>query len=639
MGLFDFLKRKHKNRATNTASPEVISESFPSRTAEESPVVCKEVPRPSDSIVERGHVRLTCLEIDEMILSELNKSYIAFDVETTGLSSYSDRIVELGAVRFANGVAEETFTTLVNPNIPISASATAINHITNEMLAAAPSEQTVYPQLLEFLGDAAHAETILCAHNAQFDMGFLSETLIRLGIIANFRYVDTLRLSRKYLKGMPNYKQTTLADCLGISVKDAHRAADDAQVCGEILQYVMGEIKDEIEEKKRQFEKACPTEEELAVCAFIQNIIARAGEETLFIRYRRNSSNYVEASCLYPFLKFKFARKGKYIILPKQFAHHGFEVEDCTVSEGGTSNIRAYFSYLTELETIAEYIVASYREIRKSFERYINNSNRARTEAMQIINGQKALSTTEVKEIFENEKLSKEKSAANEKPRQPSATTSKITRESVEINPKHTRVPLSLIKNLGDSDKGYKQGSPYYYAGEELRKAGDLVEAIRLFDQARYHGYDAPALYEAYVKAYRQMKDYENEIELCEEGMERLDSERAGILEARRDKAVRLLYARQIAQRNKQEKAQKKEEKATANSLDPTNASNIPKKGRAILQLTDDQTIIRAFESVSEAVRETGINAKSIRDAAKGIQKHAGGFCWRYKESEVHAVD
>ena len=121
--------------------------------------------------------------------------------------------------------------------------------------------------------------------------------------------------------------------------------------------------------------------------------------------------------------------------------------------------------------------------------------------------------------------------------------------------------------------------------------------------------------------------------------MERLDSERAGILEARRDKAVRLLYARQIAQRNKQEKAQKKEEKATANSLDPTNAANIPKKGRAILQLTDDQTIIRAFESVSEAVRETGINAKSIRDAAKGIQKHAGGFCWRYKESEVHAVD
>lgn len=86
MGLFDFLKRKHKNRATNTASPEVISESFPSRTAEESPVVCKEVPRPSDSIVERGHVRLTCLEIDEMILSELNKSYIAFDVETTGLT-------------------------------------------------------------------------------------------------------------------------------------------------------------------------------------------------------------------------------------------------------------------------------------------------------------------------------------------------------------------------------------------------------------------------------------------------------------------------------------------------------------------------------------------------------------------------
>ena len=63
----------------------MISESVPPRIAEESSLVCKEVPRPSDSVVERGYVRLTCLEIDEMILSEMNKSYIAFDVETTGL--------------------------------------------------------------------------------------------------------------------------------------------------------------------------------------------------------------------------------------------------------------------------------------------------------------------------------------------------------------------------------------------------------------------------------------------------------------------------------------------------------------------------------------------------------------------------
>ena len=88
MGLFDFLKRKRKNRAENTASSEVISESLPPRAVEESSVVYNEVPQQSDPVVERGHVQLTCLEIDEMILNELNKSYIAFDVETTGLSSY-----------------------------------------------------------------------------------------------------------------------------------------------------------------------------------------------------------------------------------------------------------------------------------------------------------------------------------------------------------------------------------------------------------------------------------------------------------------------------------------------------------------------------------------------------------------------
>mgnify|MGYP006991383958 CR=1 FL=1 len=102
----------------------------------------------------------------------------------------------------------------------------------------------------------------------------------------------------------------------------------------ELHSFMTGYIHLEHEQKKEKYTWSAFAEEELAVCAFIQNIIARAGEETLFIRYRRNSSNYVEASCLYPFLKFKFARKGKYIILPKQFAHHGFEVEDCTVTSG-----------------------------------------------------------------------------------------------------------------------------------------------------------------------------------------------------------------------------------------------------------------------------------------------------------------
>ena len=54
--------------------------------------------------------------------------------------------------------------------------------------------------------------------------------------------------------------------------------------------------------------------------------------------------------------------------------------------------------------------------------------------------------------------------------------------------------------------------------------------------------------------------------------------------------------------------------------------------GRAILQLTDDMTLIKRYDTIAQAVRETGVNSKSIRDAAKGVQKHAGGYVWKYAD-------
>lgn len=556
MGLLDFWKRlvKHRNETENEISFQNPSEALPTESLEE----CVAVNEPKQTPVERGYVRATCLEMDGMVFNELNQGYIAFDVETTGLSACSDRIVELGAVRFINGVAEEAFSTLVNPGIPIPPCATAINHITNDMLATAPSEKEAYTQLLAFLGDAIHAKTILCAYNAQFDIDFLSEALIRLGFHANIRYVDTLRLSRKYIKGLPNYKQITVADCLGIRTQAAHRAADDAQVCGEILQYILGEVNREQEAQRRQMEKERPTSEELEVCAYIQNVIVQHGEDSQFIRFRRNSGNYVEASCLYPFLKFKLARKGKYVIIPKEVKAQGLSIEACTVSEGGTNNVRAYFSSPFDLQSLDGHIFTSYKAAQKSLIHCIHNSSRDRAEAMRIIGRQKALLAEDVKELLERAKQRKQDVQTTMAAEQIAAGDSIITRESVVINPVHNRVPLEQIKNLGDWEKGYDQGSPYYNAGEELRKAGNLNEAIRLFDLARYYGYNAPALYEAYVKAYRKLKDYENEIELCEEGMERLSPEQAGVLEARRDKAIQLLYARQISQRNRQQEAAEK---------------------------------------------------------------------------------
>ena len=107
------------------------------------------------------------------ICAELSERYIAFDTETTGLDPENDRIVELGAVRFENGVPVNSFQSYVNTGISIPAEVSAINHITDAVLQDAPPEQDIYPKFMEFLGDVAVGKTVLCGHVAAFDLSFL----------------------------------------------------------------------------------------------------------------------------------------------------------------------------------------------------------------------------------------------------------------------------------------------------------------------------------------------------------------------------------------------------------------------------------------------------------------------------------
>lgn len=181
VGLFDFLKKK-QGKVSKHVDYQLAS-----------------------SLFRTGKVFAEKLEVDISNVDEFRKTFIAFDVETTGLNSSSDRIVEIGAVLFKEGVPIQSFGTLVNPKVRIAASASAINNITNEMLNSAPNEQEVYPQLVEFLGDALDGKITMCAHNASFDFGFLSNTFSRLGYDAKIKYVDTLSLSRKHIKGIGQY--------------------------------------------------------------------------------------------------------------------------------------------------------------------------------------------------------------------------------------------------------------------------------------------------------------------------------------------------------------------------------------------------------------------------------------------------
>ncbi|USK63434.1 GIY-YIG nuclease family protein [Peribacillus frigoritolerans] len=119
-----------------------------------------------------------------------------------------------------------------------------------------------------------------------------------------------------------------------------------------------------------------------------------------------------------------------------------------------------------------------------------------------------------------------------------------VSTEEITINPIHNRVPLKDIKNLYDWEKGFDEGMPYWEKGDKERKTGNLERAIELFDKARYNGYNAPALYRSYAMTYRKLKNYDNEIAIIDEALERLRSEKINVnemeLKERRAKALAL---------------------------------------------------------------------------------------------------
>lgn len=158
-------------------------------------------------------------------------NFIAFDLETTGTVPGVDQIVEIGAVRFINGVVDSVFSTLIDPMRPIPPGASAVNGITDDMVKGKPKIEDLLSSFAEFCGDE-----IMVAHNAPFDAQFLTsdikkfETPAPKGII-----LDTLPIARKVFPGLANYKLGTLIQHLKIPSGEFHRAQQDATYCGNMF--------------------------------------------------------------------------------------------------------------------------------------------------------------------------------------------------------------------------------------------------------------------------------------------------------------------------------------------------------------------------------------------------------------------
>lgn len=161
----------------------------------------------------------------------LSDKFVVFDIETTGFSAIKDRIIEIGAVKVEDGRITDRYSTFVNPGRPIPYEITRLTGIDDSMVMDAPDITVVLPAFLEFCKDS-----VLVAHNAGFDVGFIQQNCRYQDRPCDFTYVDTVALARVLLPALSKYRLNVVAKALGISLENHHRAVDDAGATAEIFE-------------------------------------------------------------------------------------------------------------------------------------------------------------------------------------------------------------------------------------------------------------------------------------------------------------------------------------------------------------------------------------------------------------------
>ena len=171
---------------------------------------------------------------------DFHQEFVAFDLETTGLSSRDDRIIEIGAVILKDGKEIDRFQTFVDPERQLERKIVELTGITDEMLQGAPKIQEILPKFLEFVGDR-----VLVAHNSDFDTGFIRAECQRQGLPYRYTAADTLILSQNLLQHLSKFKLDIVSNALNLPDFNHHRAGDDAMTCGLIMTKLMAMLEEE----------------------------------------------------------------------------------------------------------------------------------------------------------------------------------------------------------------------------------------------------------------------------------------------------------------------------------------------------------------------------------------------------------
>ena len=198
------------------------------------------------------------------------KDFVVFDTETTGLYPYSDKIIELGAIRFRNGEPVDRFHSLINPGKHIPSFITDLTHISDEDVADAPNISDIIPEFDKFIGNDP-----LVGHNIDFDLQFIKSEGSILPDKSR-KYIDTAELARKIVKGpdkvydqeagrwkndysseyeVKGHSLGTMCEFYGLRHGELHRADEDALMTGRLLLALMAD-KERVRKAKRNSKMA-----------------------------------------------------------------------------------------------------------------------------------------------------------------------------------------------------------------------------------------------------------------------------------------------------------------------------------------------------------------------------------------------
>lgn len=165
--------------------------------------------------------------------------YCVLDLETTGFSPKTEKITEIGIMKLQNGKVIDEFSCFVNPEKPIPARVVEVTNITDDMVKDAETIDQVFPKMLEFIKDS-----VLVAHNADFDINFLKQNALNLGYEFDYTYIDTLSLAKELFPDYKTYKLGRIAKNLGITVEVAHRALDDVGTTVKVFNVMLDKLKE-----------------------------------------------------------------------------------------------------------------------------------------------------------------------------------------------------------------------------------------------------------------------------------------------------------------------------------------------------------------------------------------------------------